>query len=408
MPPPGSRAGSRSSCAGRDASTTASRGWRRRTTSSRTTSRTRTSGCWCSGWAWLLFARRLRTRAASGSTARPSIGGGARLPQDPRGRVQLAAAILRCVRGRPQERLALLRQAREIALEHDLEALGSIYFNLSDAQFFRDRYEDALGYLHGASRSRGGAASRLGEWATLAETTWPLLMLGRWDEALEYAGQIPEDRLQDTTTLSLLESVALITIARGDPAEARRILGLYPETSTDVQERSSVLAARASVLRAEGRPEDALGAALECLEAQAGGTEAAVFSTQHGKQSFQLIVEILVELGRRAEAAEWIARYDRVPPGIRPPFVEAQAHRLRALLDGDPAGFAAAASAFDELRIPFWAAVARLERAEHLDAGEERERLLGDARAEFERLEARPWLDRADAARSAGLAEVPA
>jgi tetratricopeptide (TPR) repeat protein len=316
--------------------------------------------------------------------------------------------ILAAYLGRQQERLAMLRQAREIAFEHDLEALGSIYFNLSDAEFFRDQYEDALGYLEQSlalSRRRG---TRLGEWASLAEMTWPLLMLGRWDEALERAGQIPEDRLQETTTLSLLESVVLINIARGDPSEARRILGLYPETSTDVQERNSVLVARACVLRAEGRREEALGAALECLEAQAGGTEAGVFSTQHGKQSFQLVVEVLVELGRRDEAAEWIARCDRVPQGVRPPFVDAQAHRLRALLDGDPVGFATAASAFDELRIPFWAAVARLERAELLEAGEEREQLLAAAGAEFERLAAKPWLDRVEAARSAALATAHA
>jgi hypothetical protein len=89
-----------------------------------------------------------------------------------------------------------------------------------------------------------------------------------------------------------------------------------------------------------------------------------------------------------------------VPQGLRPPFVEAQSHRLRALLDGDASGYAAAAAAFDELRIPFWAAVARLERAELLAAGEERERLLAEARAEFERLAARPWLERAGAARA--------
>ena len=319
-----------------------------------------------------------------------------------------ARGILAAYTGRQQERLAMLRQAREIALEHDLESLGSIYFNLSDAEFFRDQYEDALGYLEQALALARRRGTRLGEWATLAEMTWPLLMLGRWDEALERAGQIPEDRLQDTTTLSLLESVALIGIARGDPSEARRILGLYPETSTDVQERSSVLAARASVLRAEGRPEEALAAALECLDAQAGGSEAAVFSAQHGKQSFQLAVEILIELGRRDEAAGWIARYDSVPQGVRPPFVEAQTHRLRALLDGDAAGLATAAAAFDDLRIPFWAAVSRLERAELLEAGEEREQLLAAAGVEFERLAAKPWLDRVAAARSAALATVPA
>jgi class 3 adenylate cyclase/tetratricopeptide (TPR) repeat protein len=319
-----------------------------------------------------------------------------------------ARGILAAYTGRQQERLAMLGQAREIAFEHDLETLGTIYFNLSDAEFFRDQYEDALEYLEqclALARRRG---TRVGEWATLAEMTWPLLMLGRWDEALERARQIPEDRLQDTVTLSLLESVVVIRIARGDPSEARRILGLYPETSTDVQERNSVLAARASVLRAEGRLEDALGAALECLDSQPGGSEARTYWTQPGKQSFQLAVEILVELGRRHEAAEWIARYDSVPQGIRPPFVEAQTHRLRALLDGDAAGFATAVAAFDELRIPFWAAVARLERAERLETGEERDELIAAAGAEFERLAAQPWLERVEAARSAALATAPA
>ena len=98
-----------------------------------------------------------------------------------------------------------------------------------------------------------------------------------------------------------------------------------------------------------------------------------------------------------------MARVDALPPGLRPPLVQAQAERLRALLDGDPSGFARAAAAFDELRIPFWAAVARLEEAELVDSGEERERLLASARAEFERLGAQPWLERADAAR-AGVA----
>jgi tetratricopeptide (TPR) repeat protein len=316
--------------------------------------------------------------------------------------------ILAAYTGRQQERLAFLRQAREIAAEHDLEALGSIYFNLSDAEFFRDRYEDALEYLELGlvfTRRRG---IRMGEWGMLAESTWPLMMLGRWDEALERAREIPEDHLQETTTLSLLESVVQIQIARGHPAEARRILSLYPETSTDVQERSSVLVSRAEVLRAEGRLDEALTAGLECLEAEARGTEAAVFSTQHGKQAFQLVVEILIALDRRGEAAEWVARSEAVPQGLRPPFVEAQARRLRALLDGDPAGFGHAAAAFDGLRIPFCAAVARLEQAELVEAGEERERLLASARAEFERLAAQPWLERVAAARSAALAAAHA
>jgi hypothetical protein len=160
------------------------------------------------------------------------------------------------------------------------------------------------------------------------------------------------------------------------------------------------------VLRAEGRLEEAVAAALACLDYQSGTTPAAVFSPQQGKQAFPLAVETLLALGRRGEAAEWVARFDAVPPGLRPPFAQAQAERLRSLLDGDPSGFARAGAAFDELRIPFWAAVARLEEAELVDSVEERERLLASARAEFERLGAQPWLDRADAAR--GGVAVPA
>ena len=140
-----------------------------------------------------------------------------------------------------------------------------------------------------------------------------------------------------------------------------------------------------------------------CLDGQAGTTPAAVFSAQQGKQAFPVAVETLVALGRRGEAEQWMARYEAVPVGLRPPFVRAHAHRLRGLVDGDAAGFARSAAAFDELRIPFWAAVARLEHAEHTELGDDREQLLASARAEFERLGARPWLERATAA-GVGLA----
>ena len=214
----------------------------------------------------------------------------------------------------------MLRQAREIALEHDLEALGSIYFNLSDAEFFRDQYEEALDYLEqglALARRRG---NRLGEWATLAETTFPLMMLGRWDEALERAGEIPEDRLQETTTLSLLESSVQIRIARGEVAEARRVLGLYPETSADVQERASVLGARAAVLRAEGQLEEAVAAALACLEDQAGHDAGRRVLAATGKAG--------VPARRRdrcsrsaagSEAVDWMARFDARAAGPTAP-----------------------------------------------------------------------------------------
>ncbi len=117
--------------------------------------------------------------------------------------------------GKPKESVAFLKEALEIALEHDHESLGTIYFNLSDREFHRDRYEDALGYLQRGLELARRRGSRPSEWAQLAETTYPLYMLGRWDEALAAAAQIPEDRLQEQVTLSLLSSVTEIHIHRG-------------------------------------------------------------------------------------------------------------------------------------------------------------------------------------------------
>ncbi|HEY8724958.1 MAG TPA: hypothetical protein VIL92_14025, partial [Gaiellaceae bacterium] len=64
--------------------------------------------------------------------------------------------------------------------------------------------------------------------------------------------------------------------------------------------------------------------------------------------------------------------------------------RFRARLDGDEAGYRAAAARFRELEIPFWLAVTLLEHGE--------EPGLAEAREIFERLEATPWLDRVTAA----------
>ncbi|MHB8471172.1 MAG: ATP-binding protein, partial [Gaiellaceae bacterium] len=231
-------------------------------------------------------------------------------------------------RGRPEEAFAFLKQGLEIAREHEHEALGGIYFNLSDREFHRDRYVDALGYLEeglALSRRRG---TRLGEWGTLAEMTYPLYMLGRWDEALATAAQIPEDRLQDTVTLSLLTGVLEIHLQRDRPDEARRLLSLYPAASPDVQEHSSVVAANAAVLHGEGRLEEALAAGLETLDSLPGSKDS-IFSDPHAKQGFVHAVEVAVALGRRERVEQLLSRVEALPRGFRPPYLEAQVARFR-------------------------------------------------------------------------------
>ena len=164
--------------------------------------------------------------------------------------------ILLNSRGRPEEALALWKHAMSIAREHDLtdQALGSL-INLSDSSFRDDRYDDALGYLDEGLELARRRGSRPHEWMILAETTYPLYRLGRWQEALAVAAQIPADRIRDATTLSLLSAVLEIHLHRGRLDEARSLLDVYSalESVPDIQDRSIYLTAKAAVARAEGR-----------------------------------------------------------------------------------------------------------------------------------------------------------
>jgi tetratricopeptide (TPR) repeat protein len=94
-------------------------------------------------------------------------------------------------------------------------------------------------------------------------------------------------------------------------------------------------------------------------------------------------------------------------PADRGPFLEAQAERFRARLaaargqaDEAERGFKRGTALLREIAARFWLAVVLLEYGEWLaQAGraEEAAPLLEEARETFERLEAKPWLERLDA-----------
>ena len=101
---------------------------------------------------------------------------------------------------------------------------------------------------------------------------------------------------------------------------------------------------------------------------------------------------------------------DAVPPGTRPPYLDAQALRFRGRLAEDDDAFAAAAARFRELELPFHLAVTLLEHGEGLigrGQPSEAEPLLAEATEIFGRLEARPWLERATRLASAGEEPEP-
>jgi len=104
-----------------------------------------------------------------------------------------------------------------------------------------------------------------------------------------------------------------------------------------------------------------------------------------------------------AELRVQLAAVDSLPPGDLTPLLKAQQARFRARLEPDDADtlYNDAEQLLRELGVPFHLAVVRLEHAERLAAegqAEPAEPLLADARETFDRLRAKPWLDRVAAA----------
>jgi class 3 adenylate cyclase/tetratricopeptide (TPR) repeat protein len=318
-----------------------------------------------------------------------------------------SSMALAAVGTRPEQSTALLKQCLAIAREHDLyDAEYGALFNLSDLFFRRDRYDEALTYLADGLAIARRRGSRTGEWESFSEMSYPLFMLGRWDEALEAFSEVPEDRYLDALTISFLSGVLELHVHRGQVAEAARLLSLYEplRDSADVQNRTSFLAAEASVARADGRLEEALRLGVEAADiSRSTGTDA----SQQIKQGLVVAIEAALALGERAKGEELVVTIEAAPPGLRSPYLGAQALRFRARLAGsDEAAiehYDAAAKRFRELGIVFWLAVTLLEHGELTgDAA-----LLDEAREILEGLRATPWLKRARAFVGTSAEPVP-
>jgi class 3 adenylate cyclase/tetratricopeptide (TPR) repeat protein len=302
-------------------------------------------------------------------------------------------------RGHHQESQGLQEHTLRLALEHDLvEDASVVYFILSDGCFHRDEYARALEYLDDALAMSQKLGSRPHEWAVFAERTHPLTMLGRWEEVMEAIEEFSEDRIgSGGILLSLLQSSVHIHIQRGQLHAAREVLAMFSslEDTTDVQDLSSYLGARAQLARAEGKLAEALADGERAIEV----SRTLGVGSQSSKAAFVEAVEAALALGEMSKVETGLATIENIPPGTRPPFLDAQTKRLRARLDGDPSGYEAAAVIFRERGLRFWLAVTLLEHAEL--TGDEVS--LAEAREIFEDLKATPWLERASA-----TAAVPA
>jgi tetratricopeptide (TPR) repeat protein len=234
---------------------------------------------------------------------------------------------------------------------------------------------------------------------------YPSYALGAWDDVLETRDQLPHDEWVDARPAygPALRSAVPVCVHRGRLEEARRMAADLPELerSADVQERCYYGVASAEILLAEGEAAEALRVAKSAF------AERSTLGIAHDtvKEAFALALEAALELQRLDEADELLAVVERLPPGLRPQFLNAQVARFRAQLaarrgkaeEADRL-FKGAGGLLQELGIPFHLAVARLEHAEFVASErrtDEAQLLLAQASETFERLGAKPWLIRA-------------
>ncbi len=236
------------------------------------------------------------------------------------------------------------------------------------------------------------AAIRLASnWAEAA------IEVGEWDAAIDVLAELDDERLPITDRVDFGGIVALVLAWRGDPAAAARfqaLASLIPPSGEELA--AATLCYRRSLASlALGRPAAAL------LDAEAALAMGAVFGGGTAAREAGVVV---------ARAALWSGDTDRLAraigdlrgSGIRGRWMEAVIWTLEAGL-GARRGemetaakkYAEASAAWRRLDLPLQLALCRLEAALNLPAGSDEAAVArDDARATFERLGARSFLER--------------
>jgi tetratricopeptide (TPR) repeat protein len=306
--------------------------------------------------------------------------------------------------GRYEEAAALVAHALEVAVENDLPAAAlRAYNNFAEHRTDRDRYEDGIELY-----ARGLAlADRVGDGVWLrglrSEQVFPFLMTGRWDDALDTLAQVPDSEKGGPDIIGLLVSIPVIHIARGDVDGAAEVIHHFEGygRSTDVQQIAAFACAQASLLRAQGRPDEAMACAREAVDQGLSlGTIATV------KIGLTQGLAAAFELDSLDEVERQIAIVEDLTPGMVTPFLQALAGRWKARLaarsdrDGDAEPlFKASIGLFRETGIPYWRAITQVEYGEWLASSgrpDDARASFDEARGTFESLSASVRLGQLD------------
>jgi tetratricopeptide (TPR) repeat protein len=307
--------------------------------------------------------------------------------------------ILLTQRGRPEEALALLKHALELSLEHDhAEVATRVRNNLGEVFATIGRREDALAEFEAGLELARRRGDRLWEGLLLSPMPLQLFHLGRWDEALEIVAEV-EKHPDELARLDAARASVLIAVARG---------GAVPEQPPTIGDLASD--------RIEAGTSEALVAAAG---AESRGDAAAALSIVRGdldKRTDSLLdesrlelvrigLESALELGDLSETDRLLDHARSLLEGNDARYLEAIVRRFDARTAARREEIAtavpryqAAIQSFRSLDDPFAVAVVRLELAEDLGDSPEAEGLRAEARETFERLGARPWVQRAGGA----------
>jgi class 3 adenylate cyclase/tetratricopeptide (TPR) repeat protein len=316
------------------------------------------------------------------------------------------ALVLMSARARPREGFALLKESLEVALENDFPSAAlRAYYNLSNLLYYYDRFQESASYVRDGLAFARKLGNRLWEWNFQAELVYLAFVTGDWEEALRQGGAIP--RLDETAATrfaagELVFSIPPLLVARGLTDEAAEALADDAgfEQSADLQERTYFQIAKATLLLGQEKYREAL-----TLGQQALGARSSLGTPFPGvREGFVIATEAALALGDMELAEELLAVPRSFGEGESTPSWRGQTSRLEARLaaargeeDSVEPNFKAAAGHFREIGVPYWLAVTLGEHAEWLAAqgrADEAEPLLTEAREIFERLKARPWLER--------------
>jgi class 3 adenylate cyclase/tetratricopeptide (TPR) repeat protein len=302
--------------------------------------------------------------------------------------------------GRPGESTALIRHAVQVALEQDLaaEAMRG-YYNLAESVMGAARFAEADTLLERGltlARQRG---DRRAERMLLGQTILPLVLLGRWDEAVARNALLAETG-DDIWTAQAKPFLPQILAARGDAAGLQAMLEQLGAVPGWAEIQWMLQSGRAVILRETGRVQEAV---RDAREAALAVLDTAV---SHVPVLFAEAVESAFAAGDPGVVDELLERVAALQPAQLIPMLDAEATRARARLaahrgDGAAAdqAFRRAIGLFRELDTPFALARTQLEHAELLGAAErnadEAQALRNEAASAFEALGAAPWLERA-------------